>query len=108
MDETAKGLGVAAGHSGTSFLHRNSHAVFEFGFLVVWLQEDGTQGWRKGQGVQCGETNGDGHCQTKLAIERTRGSRHETNWNEHGHHDQGDGHQSAAQFTHGVDGGFSC
>ena len=42
-----------------------------FAFLLVRLEQDGAEGGRKGKCVQCGETDGDGHGKTELAVEDT-------------------------------------
>ena len=72
------------------------------------LQEDGAQSRTQRQGVQRGETDGDGHCKTELPVERTGCTTHKTYRHEHRHHYQCNGDDGAAQFTHGVDRGGSC
>ena len=66
------------------------------------FQEDGTQCRRQCQRVQCREGDRDGHCNTELTVERTGRTSHETYRDKHGHHDQCNGNQCTAQFTHGI------
>ena len=74
-----------------------------FMLLIMRFQEYRTQGGTQCQGVQSGQTDSDRHRQTKLAIERTGCTSHETYGNKHGHHDQRNGDDSATQLTHGID-----
>ena len=74
-----------------------------FMLLIMRFQEYRTQGGTQCQGVQSGQTNSDRHRQTKLAIERTGRTSHETYGNKHGHHDQRNGNNSATQLAHGID-----
>ena len=67
------------------------------------FQKNGTQCRTQCQGVQCGQTDSDSHCQTELAIERTCRTTHETYRNKHGHHDQCDRYDSTTQFVHRID-----
>ena len=71
------------------------------------LEHDGAECRRQGQGVQSGETDCDGHGDTKLTIERTARSAHEAHGHEHGHHHQRNRHDGTAQFAHGINRSLS-
>ena len=71
--------------------------------FFVRLQEHRTQSRTQRQGIQCGQTDRDSHCQTELTIECTGRTAHETYRDKHGHHDQRDGDDSTTQFVHGID-----
>ena len=73
--------------------------------FVVRLQEDGTQGGRERQGVQCRDEDTHGHGHTKLTIERTGGATDERHWDEHRGHHQRDGDDSSRNLVHGIDRG---
>ena len=101
--QTTQRVGIAGNKNFTSFLGSSANTIFKRSVGVVGLQEDGTQGRTQCQGVQCGETDGNGHGKTELAVECTGCTTHETYRDEYGHHHQCNRDDGAAQFVHGVD-----
>ena len=71
--------------------------------LVVRLEEEGTQGGRERQGVQCGDEDRDGHRHTELTVERAGHAADERHGDEHRCHDQRDGDDGTRYLVHGVD-----
>ena len=55
---------------------------------IVRFQEQGAQCRTQRQCVDRRQTDSDSQSQTKLAVESTRGPRHEAHGDEHGHHHQ--------------------
>ena len=74
--------------------------------FLVRFQEHGAQRRTQRQRVDGGQADGDGHRQTELAVERTRRTGDEAYRNEHGHHHEGDRHDSSRNFAHRVDRRF--
>ena len=77
-------------------------------FLVacMWLEEDGTEGWRKCQRVQGGDKDRHRHGDTKHTIEHTARTAHERHWHKHGSHYKRDGDDGSGNLVHGVDRGL--
>ena len=82
-------------------------ALSERALVVVRLEEDGAKCGRKGECIQGGEGNGNGHCDTKLAIEDTTCAAEEGNGDEHRHHDEGDREDGPTEFAHRIERGFA-
>ena len=82
-------------------------ALAQRALIVVCLEEDGAEGRRECECVQGREADGDGHGDTKLAIERTAGAAQERNRDEYGHHHEGDGDDGSAEFAHRVERCFA-
>ena len=84
-------------------MEARNKCLFLISMISMRFQKNGTQCRTQCQGVQCGQTDSDSHCQTELAIERTCRTTHETYRNKHGHHDQCDRYDSTTQFVHRID-----
>ena len=72
-------------------------------FIDVWLEQQGAERRGKSQCVECGDTDGNGHRDTELRIERTRGSAHHRHRDKHGHKDQRRGDDGRSDAAHGID-----
>ena len=71
--------------------------------IQIGLQQQGAESRRERQGVECRDTYGDGHRDTELRIERTRGSAHHRHRDKHRHKDQRRGDDGRSDAAHGID-----
>ncbi len=80
-----------------------THAFAYRVVVVMTLEEHGAERGREGKGVERGDTDGDRHCETELAVEHTCGAAHERYRDEHEHHHEGDRDDGSAYLAHCVD-----
>ena len=71
------------------------------------LEEHGAECGGERQRVEGRDTDGDGHGQTELAIEHTRGAAHERHRDKHEHHDKRNRDDGTADLAHSVDRGLA-
>ena len=85
--------------------------VGESGFSVLGListraQDERTECRTQRHGIEQRDGNRYRHGQTKLCVERTGRTTHETHWNKDGHEDDRRGHQGGREPTHGIHRSF--